>query len=55
MGDTPTRFLELFLPAGLEKLFQAIWQDSPTTRPDIASLMKAAAPYQLELVGPMPS
>lgn len=49
VGDVPARFIESFLPAGLEELFRA---------PDelIASVKagRTSAKYDVEIVGPIP-
>jgi mannose-6-phosphate isomerase-like protein (cupin superfamily) len=55
MGDTPVRFLEFFLPAGLEHLFNKLPETKLDTRPDMAKILAVAKRYGLEFVGPMPS
>lgn len=55
MGDTPVRFLEFFLPAGLEQLFTKLPETTPETGPDIAKILAVAKRYGLEFLGPMPT
>ncbi len=54
MGDTPGRFLEFFLPAGLEQLFNRLPETKATTKPDIAKILEVSRAYGLEFLGPMP-
>lgn len=55
VGDTPVRFLEFFLPAGLEQLFNGLPTDVQTdARPDMARVLAVARSYGLEFIGPMP-
>jgi quercetin dioxygenase-like cupin family protein len=54
VGDTPVRFLEFFLPAGLEQLFNTLPETKPDTRPDLAKILAVAKRYGLEFLGPMP-
>lgn len=55
VGDTPVRFLEFFLPAGLEQLFNKLPAEIKTSaKPDMAKILAVAKSYGLEFVGPMP-
>lgn len=54
VGDTPVRFLEFFLPAGLEQLFTKLPTTMGDTKPDMAKILAIAKNYGLEFVGPMP-
>lgn len=54
VGDTPVRFLEFFLPAGLEQLFNKLPTSKPNTKPDLARILQVAKAYGLEFVGPFP-
>ena len=59
VGDTPVRFLEFFLPAGLEQLFNKLPTAKPDTKPDLAKLLpkikEVAEVYGLEFLGPFPN
>jgi hypothetical protein len=55
VGDTPVRFLEFFVPAGLEQLFTKLPETKLDTRPDLAKILAVASHYGLEFVGPMPT
>jgi quercetin dioxygenase-like cupin family protein len=54
VGETPVRFLEFFLPAGLEQLFNKLPTAKPETKPDLAKILQVAKSYGLEFVGPFP-
>jgi mannose-6-phosphate isomerase-like protein (cupin superfamily) len=54
VSDTPGRFLEFFVPAGLEQLFKKLPEMKPGTKPDIAKILEVAKAYGLEFLGPMP-
>ncbi len=55
VGDTPVRFLEFFLPAGLEQLFNKLPETKLDTKPDMTKILAVAKHYGLEFVGPMPT
>lgn len=55
MGETPVRFLEFFLPAGLEQLFTLLPESRPDTPPDMARILAVAKRYGLEFLAPMPT
>jgi hypothetical protein len=52
VGDGPGRHLEIFIPAGLEKMFQEVGEPADATDaeppPDPARLLAAAPRYGLE-------
>lgn len=54
VGETPVRFLEFFLPAGLEQLFNKLPDGAMAGTPDIAKILAVAKSYGLEFLGPMP-
>lgn len=54
VSDTPGRFLEFFLPAGLEQLFNKLPEQKADIKPDIAKILEIANAYGLEFTGPMP-
>lgn len=54
VSDTPGRFLEFFLPAGLEQLFDKLPEKKPDAPPDITKILAIASAYGLEFLGPMP-
>jgi hypothetical protein len=49
VGDLPARFIESFLPAGLEELFSA-----PDALMAYVKAGRTNAKYDLEVVGPIP-
>jgi mannose-6-phosphate isomerase-like protein (cupin superfamily) len=49
LGDVPTRFLEFFLPAGLEELFS-----TPAQLMADVQAGRTGPPYDLDIVGPIP-
>lgn len=62
-GNVPARFVECFLPAGLEQLFLATGepipdqtgpQTEPATKPSMKALLDMMAKYHIDIVGPMP-
>lgn len=55
VSETPVRFLEFFLPAGLEQLFTRLPETRQETMPDMSRILAVAQRYGLEFVGPMPS
>ncbi|MCA9860316.1 MAG: cupin domain-containing protein [Thermomicrobiales bacterium] len=55
VSDTPGRFLEFFLPAGLEQLFNKLPEQKTTTTPDMAKILDVAQAFGLEFIGPMPT
>lgn len=54
VSDTPGRFLEFFLPAGLEQLFQRLPEKKSGTKPDMEKILAVANQFGLEFEGPMP-
>jgi hypothetical protein len=55
VGATPVRFLEFFVPAGLEQLFSKLPETKLVTKPDMAKILEVARRYGLEFLGPMPT
>ena len=55
VSETPVRFLEFFLPAGLEQLFAKLPDGEIAAKPDMARILEVATRYGLEFLGPMPS
>lgn len=53
-GGAPVRFLEFFIPAGLEQLFSKLPTEPSGAKPDIDKILGVAASYGLEFLGPMP-
>ena len=59
-GNTPARLLLLTTPAGFDRFILEMSEPArgastpPTTPPDMQKLMKAAATYHMEVLGPLP-
>jgi quercetin dioxygenase-like cupin family protein len=56
--DGPVRFVETFLPSGLEQYFLSVSAplgDKAGTPPPVEALLKEAGKYGIDIVGPVPA